>query len=54
MHLTSNSNHNQLTVLLIVGNQYFLNPWTEEIYAFPDSRNGIVPFVAVNMDKNYK
>ncbi|MGL9722132.1 recombinase RecT, partial [Symbiopectobacterium sp.] len=26
----------QFTALLIVANQYGLNPWTKEIYAFPD------------------
>ena len=38
----------QLTALMIVANQYGLNPWTKEIYAFPDSRNGIVPVVGVD------
>ena len=38
----------QMTALLIVANQYGLNPWTKEIYAFPDSRNGIVPVVGVD------
>jgi hypothetical protein len=31
----------QFTALLIVANQYGLNPWTKEIYAFPD-KGGIV------------
>ena len=44
----SNANDDQLTALLIVANQYSLNPWTKEIYAFPDSRNGIVPIVGVD------
>lgn len=44
----SNANDDQLTALLIVANQYSLNPWTKEIYAFPDSRNGIVPIVDVD------
>ena len=35
----------QMTALLIVANQYGLNPWTKEIYAFPDKNNGIVPVV---------
>ena len=26
----------QMTALLVVANQYALNPWTKEIYAFPD------------------
>ena len=38
----------QLTALLIVANQYGLNPWTKEIYAFPDRNNGIVPVVGVD------
>lgn len=38
----------QMSALLIVANQYGLNPWVKEIYAFPDSRNGIVPVVGVD------
>lgn len=38
----------QMTALLIVANQYGLNPWTREIYAFPDKNNGIVPVVGVD------
>lgn len=38
----------QMTALLIVANQYGLNPWTKEIYAFPDKNNGIVPVVGVD------
>lgn len=38
----------QMTALLIVANQYQLNPWTKEIYAFPDKNNGIVPVVGVD------
>lgn len=38
----------QMTALLIVANQYKLNPWTKEIYAFPDQNNGIVPVVGVD------
>ena len=38
----------QMTALLIVANQYTLNPWTKEIYAFPDKNNGIVPVVGVD------
>ncbi|MDH0357170.1 phage recombination protein Bet [Morganella sp. GD04133] len=37
----------QFLALLIVANQYNLNPWTKEIYAFPD-RTGIVPVVGVD------
>jgi phage recombination protein Bet len=38
----------QMTALMVVANQYGLNPWTKEIYAFPDSNNGIVPVVGVD------
>jgi phage recombination protein Bet len=38
----------QLTALMVVANQYGLNPWTKEIYAFPDRNNGIVPVVGVD------
>src|SRR5574338_933239 len=38
----------QLTALMIVAKQYGLNPWTKEIYAFPDRNNGIVPVVGVD------
>src|SRR3546814_9364724 len=38
----------QMTALLIVATQYALNPWTKEIYAFPDKNTGIVPVVGVD------
>jgi len=38
----------QMSALLIVASQYKLNPWTKEIYAFPDKNNGIVPVVGVD------
>lgn len=38
----------QMSALLIVAKQYNLNPWTKEIYAFPDKNNGIVPVVGVD------
>ena len=38
----------QLTALLLVADQYVLNPWTKEIYAFPDKNNGIIPVVGVD------
>jgi hypothetical protein len=37
-----------MMALLIVADQYGLNPWTKEIYAFPDKSNGIVPVVGVD------
>lgn len=38
----------QMAALLVVANQYGLNPWVKEIYAFPDRNNGIVPVVGVD------
>ena len=38
----------QMMALLIVAEQHNLNPWTKEIYAFPDRNNGIVPVVGVD------
>lgn len=38
----------QMQALLIVANEYGLNPFTREIYAFPDKKNGIVPVVGVD------
>jgi len=38
----------QMTALLVVANQYGLNPWLKEIYAYPDKNNGIVPVVGVD------
>ncbi len=37
----------QMTALLIVAQQYSLNPFTRELYAFPD-KGGIVPVVGVD------
>lgn len=38
----------QFIALLIVANQYGLNPWTKEIYAFSEKGGGIVPVVGVD------
>jgi len=38
----------QLMALLVVADQFNLNPFTKEIYAFPDKRNGIIPVVGVD------
>ena len=38
----------QMIALLIVADQYGLNPFTKEIYAFPDKNNGIVPVLGVD------
>lgn len=37
----------QMVALLVVADQYSLNPFTKEIYAFPD-KGGIVPVVGVD------
>ncbi len=38
----------QMMALTIVANQYQLNPFTRELYAFPDKGGGIVPVVGVD------
>jgi len=38
----------QMVALLFVASQHGLNPFTKEIYAFPDRQNGIVPVVGVD------
>lgn len=38
----------QMAALLVVADQYGLNPFTKEIYAYPDKNNGIVPVVGVD------
>jgi phage recombination protein Bet len=38
----------QMMALLIVAEKYKLNPFTKEIYAYPDKNNGIVPVVGVD------
>lgn len=38
----------QMASLLIVAGQYKLNPWTKEIYAFPDKNKGIIPVVGLD------
>lgn len=43
-----NVSDEQMMALLIVADQYQLNPFTKEIYAFPDKNNGIVPVVGVD------
>ena len=37
----------QMTALMVVSDQYGLNPFTREIYAFPD-KGGIIPVVGVD------
>lgn len=41
------TNH-QMMALMIVADQYKLNPFTKEIYAFPDKNNGIIPIVGID------
>ena len=38
----------QMAALLVVADQYGLNPFCKEIFAFPDKQNGIVPVVGVD------
>lgn len=38
----------QMMALLIVADQYGLNPFTKEIFAFEDSSKGVVPVVSVD------
>jgi phage recombination protein Bet len=38
----------QMMALMVVANEYKLNPFTREIFAFPDKQNGIVPVVSVD------
>ena len=38
----------QVHAFLIVADQYSLNPWTKEIYAFPAKGGGVVPIVGVD------
>lgn len=41
-------NDAQMIALLIVADQYNLNPFTKEIYAYPDKNGGIVPVVGID------
>jgi len=38
----------QMVMLMIVADQHNLNPFTKEIYAFPDKNGGVVPVVGVD------
>ena len=42
------ASNEQMAALLVVADQYGLNPFTREIFAFPDKQNGIVPVVGVD------
>lgn len=41
-------NNEELQALVIVANQYGLNPLTKEIYAFPAKGGGIVPVISID------
>jgi phage recombination protein Bet len=43
-----NATQEQTVALLIVADQYGLNPFTKEIYAFPAKGGGIVPVVGID------
>ena len=38
----------QMMALLVVANEYHLNPFTREIYAFPAKGGGIVPIISID------
>ncbi len=38
----------QVMALLVVADQYNLNPFTKEIFAFPDKHGGVVPVVGID------
>lgn len=44
----SEVSNEQMMALLVVANQYGLNPFTKEIYAFPDRQNGVIPVVGID------
>ena len=43
-----NATDDELLALVVVANEYGLNPLTKEIYAFPAKGGGIVPVVSVD------
>jgi len=43
-----NANESEMLALVVVANEYGLNPLLKEIYAFPAQRGGIVPVVSVD------
>lgn len=47
-HDGSAPTNEQMMALMIVADQYGLNPFTKEIYAFPDKKGGIVPVVGAD------
>lgn len=43
-----NANDSEIAALVLVSNEYSLNPFLKEIYAFPAKGGGIVPIVSVD------
>lgn len=43
-----NATNEQLLALCVVANNYGLNPFLKELYAFPDKGGGIVPIVSID------
>ena len=43
-----NATDAQLMALVVVANEYGLNPFTKQLYAFPDKGGGIIPVVGVD------
>lgn len=43
-----NASKSEFAALIVVANEYGLNPLTKEIYAFPQKGGGIVPLVSVD------
>jgi phage recombination protein Bet len=41
-------NQEQVIALLVVADQYRLNPFTKEIYAFPAKGGGVIPMVSID------
>ena len=39
----------EVTAFLIVANKYHLDPFTNEIYAFPSKKVGIIPIVGIGL-----
>lgn len=42
------ANNEQLMALVIVANEFGLNPFTKQIYAFPDKGGGIIPVIGID------
>lgn len=44
----ADATNEQLMALCIVAEQYGLNPWTKEIFAFPGGRGEVIPVVSID------